>query len=54
MSRDRAARIAAAATGGRVLGLGLDRGGRRYRVKVLLDGGRVRTVVVDARTGAIR
>ena len=52
ISRDRAAEIARNATGGRVLSVEL-RGGT-YRVKMLLDGERVRTVRIDARTGKLR
>jgi uncharacterized membrane protein YkoI len=51
ISRDRAASIARSATGGRVLRV--DRRGSSYRVKVLVDGKRVRTVGVDARSGAV-
>ncbi len=53
ISRDRAAEIARDATGGRVLSVELE-GGKSYRVKLLLDGERVRTVYVDARSGAVR
>jgi len=54
ISRDRAASIARSATGGRVLNIQLNRGNRpKYSVKMLLDGKRVRTVGVDARTGAV-
>lgn len=54
ISRDRAAAIARAATGGRVLDIRLKSGKRpKYSVKMLLDGKRVRKVGVDARTGAI-
>lgn len=52
---DRAAEIARRATGGRVLRV--DRRGNghgRYRVKVLVDGQRVRHVVVDAQSGRVR
>ncbi len=52
ISRDEAARIAKRATGGRVLGV--KRKGNSYKVKVLLEGERVRIVHVDARTGQIR
>ncbi len=52
---DRAAAIARSATGGKVLGV--SRGGSRnkdiYRVKVLLRGGRVRSVLVDIRSGTL-
>jgi len=55
ISRDRAAAVARSATGGRVLDVRLERGGRpTYRVKMLLDGNRVRSIGVDARSGAIR
>ena len=54
VSRDRAAAVARSATGGRVLSVILRNGKRpSYRVKVLVNG-RVRSVIVDARTGAIR
>ena len=54
ISRNRAATVARSATGGRVLNIRLERGGRpRYRVKVLLDGKRVRNITVDAHSGAI-
>ena len=54
ISRDRAAAIARSATGGRVLNVQMTRGGRpQYRVKVLVEGKRVRSVGVDARSGAI-
>ncbi len=51
ISRDQAAAIASSATGGQVLSVDLR--GSTYRVKVLLDGKRVRTVGVDARSGAV-
>lgn len=52
---DRAAEIARQATGGRVLGVDRRGNGRPwYRVKVLIDGERVRYVAVDARDGHIR
>jgi uncharacterized membrane protein YkoI len=55
ISRDEAAAIAQARTGGRVLSVDLENGGRPwYRVKVLIAGERVRTVGVDARTGRLR
>lgn len=55
VSRDRAAEVARAATGGRVLRVELERNGEPwYRVRVLIDGERVRSVAVDARTGRIR
>ena len=55
VSRDRAAKIARSATGGRVLSVKLTGNGRPwYRVKVLTKGGRVRTVAVDAGSGAVR
>jgi uncharacterized membrane protein YkoI len=54
ISQDRAAALARSATGGRVLNIRLEGGGRpKYRVKVLLDGKRVRNVSVDARNGSI-
>lgn len=51
-----AAAAARAATGGRVLGvIARTAGGRTvYRVKVLLPGGRVRTVTVDGPTGQVQ
>lgn len=52
ISRNEAAQIARRASGGRVLGVELR--GNRYFVRVLVDGKRVRTVKVDARTGAVR
>jgi uncharacterized membrane protein YkoI len=55
ISRDEAAAIARARTGGRVLSVDLQDSGRPwYRVKVLIAGERVRTVGVDARTGKVR
>jgi uncharacterized membrane protein YkoI len=49
-----AASIARGATNGRVLSVKLSRSGNPfYRVKVLLAGGRVRTVLVDATTGQL-
>jgi uncharacterized membrane protein YkoI len=55
ISRDRAAEIARSRTGGRVLRVDLHDGGRPwYRVRVLIDGERVRTVAVDARSGRLR
>jgi uncharacterized membrane protein YkoI len=54
ISRDRAAAAARSATGGRVLDIRLERGKRpRYRVKVLLEGNRVRSIGVDARSGNV-
>ena len=53
ISRKRAATIAKRATGGRVLSVELA-GERMYRVKVLLNDSRVRTVRVDARTGELQ
>lgn len=54
ISRDRAAAIARSANAGRVLDIRLKRGKRpQYKVKMLLDGKRVRNVTVDARSGAI-
>jgi hypothetical protein len=42
-------------TGGRVLSAGVSKVGGNpvYRIKVLMPGGRVRVVLVDARTGEI-
>lgn len=55
VSADRAAQIARSATGGRVLAVERRGDGRPwYRVKVLVDGERVRYVAVDAATGRIR
>jgi len=55
ISADRAAEIARSATGGRVLSVERRRNDRPwYRVKVLVDGERVRYVGVDAVTGRIR
>lgn len=55
ISADRAAEIARSATGGRVLAVERRRDGRPwFRVKVLVDGERVRYVAVDAVTGRIR
>ena len=50
-----AAAAARAATGGRVLGVRAQSAGGRtvYRVKVLLPGGRVRTVTVDGASGRV-
>ena len=54
ISKEQAASIAAARTGGRVLDVSLKGGSRpRYRVRVLIGDERVRTVTVDARTGAV-
>ncbi len=53
ISRKRAAAIAQRATGGRVLSVELA-GQRVYRVKVLLNNSRVRTVRVDAQTGELQ
>lgn len=55
LSRDEAAAIAQRRTGGRVLSVNLQRNGRPvYRVKLLIEGERVRTVAVDAQTGQLR
>ncbi|MEO1020659.1 MAG: PepSY domain-containing protein [Pseudomonadota bacterium] len=55
ISRDQAARIAQSSTGGRVLSVDYQgRGGGSWRVKVLLPDRRVRTIVVDAQSGAVR
>ncbi len=49
-----AAAIARERTGGRVLRVRPRRhGAETYRVRILLPGGRVRTVVVDGRTGEV-
>lgn len=55
IDRDEAAAIARSATGGRVLSVVLRQADRRprYQVKILLPGGRVRSVSVDARTGEL-
>ncbi len=52
ISRDQAAAAARKATGGLVLKVKLE-GKEIYRVRVLLEGERVRTVRVDARTGRV-
>ena len=51
-----AASIARATTGGRVLDVRPQQGdsGNAYRVRLLLDPGRVRTIIVDADSGLIR
>ena len=55
ISEQRAAAAAQAATGGKVLGVKFQKGNRPvYLVKVLLNSKRVKTVRVDARTGAVR
>lgn len=55
ITRDRAAAVARSETGGRVLRVDLRNGDRPwYRVRVLIDGERVRTVAVDARSGRLR
>lgn len=55
ISADQAAEIVRSATGGRVLAVERRRNGRTwYRVKVLIDGQRVRYLAVDAGTGEIR
>ncbi len=51
IGEDAAAEQARRATGGRVLSV--RKGNRSYRVKVLLPGGRVRTVAVDSRSGRL-
>lgn len=53
VSADEAAALVREATGGRILDVRLDGAARPpvYRVKVLLDGGRVRVYRVDANTG---
>ena len=54
ISRDRAAEIARAATGGRVLRVQLHGGATpRYRVRVLIDGERVRSIRIDGRSGRV-
>lgn len=51
---DSAAAAVRRSTGGRVLSVDLSPNGRpTYRVKVLLPGGRVRSVRVDARSGRV-
>jgi len=51
---DQAAAIARSKTKGQVLSVNLARTGNPvYRVKVLMSGGRVRTVIVDAKTGRL-
>jgi len=56
IGKDEAATIARAATGGRVLKVELNREGKHpwYRVKLLIDGARVRVVHVDAHSGQLR
>jgi len=55
ISADQAAAIARRSTGGRVLSVNLRRGKRPvYRVKVLVNSERVRTVTIDARNGNLR
>ncbi len=55
VSADEAAALVRAQSGGRILGLRLESRAQPpvYRVKVLLDGGRVRVYRVDASTGKI-
>ena len=55
VSADEAAQRVRAASGGRILEVRLESGsgGAVYRVKVLLDGGRVRIYRVDAASGRI-
>ncbi len=55
VSADEAAALVRAQSGGRILDLRLESRARPpvYRVKVLLDGGRVRVYRVDASTGKI-
>lgn len=52
-SADEAAAVAREATGGRVLGVQTERKGDAlvYRVKVLLDDGRVQIITVDGDSG---
>lgn len=52
LSRDAAAAAARQATGGRILSV--TRQGQIFRVRVLLDNERVRTIEVDATTGEVR
>lgn len=52
ISADAAAGIAAQATGGRVLGVSPN--GAVYIVRVLLPGGVVREITVDANSGQVR
>ena len=55
ISEQQAAAAAKRATGGKVLSVKLQKGNQPvYRVKVLLDSKRVKTVKVDARSGAVR
>jgi uncharacterized membrane protein YkoI len=54
ISPDRAVAAARAATDGRVLDVVIGNGGSVYLVRVLLANGRVRTIRVDAQTGATR
>ena len=55
VSADQAAALVRAQSGGRILDLRLESGagGPVYRVKVLLDGGRVRVYRVDASNGRV-
>ncbi len=55
LSADEAAALVRAKSGGRILGVRRDKNARGlvYRVKVLLDGGRVRVYRVDASSGQI-
>ncbi len=55
VSADEAAALVRATSGGRILDLRLENRARPpvYRVKVLLDGGRVRVYRVDASSGKI-
>ena len=55
LDRDSAAALVRSTTGGRVLGVRSARANGRavYQVKVLLQGGRVRIVQVDALTGQL-
>lgn len=54
ISRGQAAEIAQQRLGGRVLNVKRTRDGQGWQVKLLMDGERVRDVVIDARTGQIR
>lgn len=55
IDRDTAAALVRSATGGRILGIRPARinGKTVYKVKVLLQGGRIRIVRVDAQTGRL-
>lgn len=55
IDKDQAAALARQATGGRVLDIQAEKqdGGTVYRIKVLLEDGRVRLVWVDAQSGKV-